>query len=63
MLEAKLHDEWIPSEKKVKISEKNEQEHKELKKNDTVNEFEEVFPIDHIDNNSKGTEAINSSSR
>lgn len=62
LLEAKFHEEWTSPDKRLKNLEKDEQELKEFDKNETVVDVQSVILVDHVDNSSKGVEAINNTS-
>lgn len=59
LLEAKFHEEWRPSDERLKNLESEKQELKEVDKNETV--IEAVILDDHVDNSSAG--ALNKTSR
>lgn len=59
MLEAKFHEEWMTSDKRLANLEKNDRDLKEFDKNETLIEIPEVLPLDHIENSSKIVEPLN----
>lgn len=59
LLEAKFHEDWMSADKRQKNLEKIEL--KEFDKNETVIDIVDgVLLVDHVDNSSKGIEAVNS---